>query len=407
MDRNKEHLERFYITTWNIHTFLEEFLNPAYIPTRLRYLRIPLPLDMIKYFVSSLQSFALLDELSIHLMNSHWPDSVWPVHPPPQSTTKPLLQKIAINDDTSHQSRPHLRKLVRYLTRYPAIQNCNALTLQLRGYYVELSLVTPLLQSMPTLRELRVYLQQVDGGVYLEESDLVPDVVVLPKVERLISDTIDCLRFIRMPNLKDLNIREPKASEDPFPADVSFGGSLEKLKIDWGSLEKMADIEVEKQEQEGEGEMVLTNTINKLDEIARQSVITELIWRTWEEKCEPFTAALNWLTTITLPSRETSRNTYRKNPFNGLCFALINSKDACPSLQTINSRMFPLWDLLFTVLRFRCQTPGVKPITTISIPCLPRGPILRRLVNLLKGEIGTGEGGEVSYDLWVKHFDEE
>jgi hypothetical protein len=64
---------------------------------------------------------------------------------------------------------------------------------------------------------------------------------------------------------------------------------------------------------------------------------------------------------------------------------MLENPEACPRLHTIAILDYPLWELLFEVLRRR-NSSGVQRITQIYLPGLPVLQLLWRLVRLLSGE---------------------
>jgi hypothetical protein len=70
---------------------------------------------------------------------------------------------------------------------------------------------------------------------------------------------------------------------------------------------------------------------------------------------------------------------------NGFLFKILESPEACPQLSIIRISGYPLWELLFEVLRQR-NSSGLRRITRIRLPYLPVLQLLWRLVRLLGGE---------------------
>jgi hypothetical protein len=70
---------------------------------------------------------------------------------------------------------------------------------------------------------------------------------------------------------------------------------------------------------------------------------------------------------------------------NKFLLKMLANPEACPRLHTIAMSEFPLWELLFEVLRKR-NSSGVQRITHIRLPRLPVLQLLWRLVRLLSGE---------------------
>jgi hypothetical protein len=64
---------------------------------------------------------------------------------------------------------------------------------------------------------------------------------------------------------------------------------------------------------------------------------------------------------------------------------MLENPEACPRLHTIVIERYPLWELLFELLRKR-NSSSVQRITRISSPRLPVLQLLWRLVRLLGGE---------------------
>jgi hypothetical protein len=152
--------------------------------------------------------------------------------------------------------------------------------------------------------------------------------------------------------------------------------------------------------------------------------LREIIWDKWKAPCISITARLRSLTFVHLPQRSRKvDNNYKNDPINYLCYLLWKNKEICPSLNTISSEMFPLWDLLFLTIhsRIRCgpsprlcssaaseggkiretetsrsvtgrkdidrKSEAVSSITTLHLPFLPTTPLLKRLVDLLAGRL--------------------
>jgi len=71
---------------------------------------------------------------------------------------------------------------------------------------------------------------------------------------------------------------------------------------------------------------------------------------------------------------------------NRFLLKMLENPEACPRLHTITiSDYYPLWELLFEVLRRR-NSSGLQRITQIRLPHLPVLQLLWRLVWLLSGE---------------------
>jgi hypothetical protein len=70
---------------------------------------------------------------------------------------------------------------------------------------------------------------------------------------------------------------------------------------------------------------------------------------------------------------------------NEFLFKILESPKACPQLSVIRISGYPLWELLFEVLRKR-NSSGLRRITQITLPRLPVLQLLWRLVRLLSGE---------------------
>jgi hypothetical protein len=89
---------------------------------------------------------------------------------------------------------------------------------------------------------------------------------------------------------------------------------------------------------------------------------------------------------ITLLSRlervEFPRGEMAENHF---LLKMLENPEACPRLHTIAIAGYPLWELLFEVLRKR-NSSGVQRIARITLPRLPVLQLLWRLVRLLSGE---------------------
>jgi hypothetical protein len=64
---------------------------------------------------------------------------------------------------------------------------------------------------------------------------------------------------------------------------------------------------------------------------------------------------------------------------------MLENPEACPRLYTIAMGAYPLWELLFEVLRKR-NSSSMRRITEIRFPRLPVLQLLWRLVRLLSGE---------------------
>jgi hypothetical protein len=84
-----------------------------------------------------------------------------------------------------------------------------------------------------------------------------------------------------------------------------------------------------------------------------------------------------------LESVEFSRGAMASNEF---LLKILESPEACPQLQAIAIEGYPLWELLFEVLRKR-NSSDLRHITQITLPHLPVLQLLWRLVRLLSGEI--------------------
>jgi hypothetical protein len=70
---------------------------------------------------------------------------------------------------------------------------------------------------------------------------------------------------------------------------------------------------------------------------------------------------------------------------NGFLLKILENPEACPQLYTIMISEYPLWELLFEVLRQR-NSSGLRRITQITLPRIPVLQLLWRLVRLLSGE---------------------
>jgi len=70
---------------------------------------------------------------------------------------------------------------------------------------------------------------------------------------------------------------------------------------------------------------------------------------------------------------------------NRFLLKMLENPEACPRLHTIEIPDYPLWELLFEVLRRR-NSSGVQRITQIRLPRLPVLQLLWRLAWLLSGE---------------------
>jgi hypothetical protein len=70
---------------------------------------------------------------------------------------------------------------------------------------------------------------------------------------------------------------------------------------------------------------------------------------------------------------------------NEFLLKILENPKVCPQLHTIAIEGYPLWELLFEVLRQR-NSSGVRRITQITLPRLPVFQLLWRLVRLLGGK---------------------
>jgi hypothetical protein len=70
---------------------------------------------------------------------------------------------------------------------------------------------------------------------------------------------------------------------------------------------------------------------------------------------------------------------------NWFLLEMLGNPEACPRLRTIAISHYPLWELLFEVLRRR-NSSGLQRITQIRLPHLPVLQLLWRLVRLLSGK---------------------
>jgi hypothetical protein len=70
---------------------------------------------------------------------------------------------------------------------------------------------------------------------------------------------------------------------------------------------------------------------------------------------------------------------------NEFLLKMLENPEACPQLYAITIWEYPLWELLFEVLRQR-NSSGLQRITQITLPRLPVLQLLWRLVRLLSGE---------------------
>jgi hypothetical protein len=71
---------------------------------------------------------------------------------------------------------------------------------------------------------------------------------------------------------------------------------------------------------------------------------------------------------------------------NEFLLKMLENPEACPRLHTIAIEHYPLWELLFEVLRRR-NSGGLQRITQIRLRRLPVLQLLWRLVRLLGGYI--------------------
>jgi hypothetical protein len=79
---------------------------------------------------------------------------------------------------------------------------------------------------------------------------------------------------------------------------------------------------------------------------------------------------------------------------NRFLFKMLENPEACPRLHTISMSEYPIWELLFELLRNR-NSSGMQRITRIHLPCLPVLQLLWRLVRLLGGETSVFNNRDV------------
>jgi hypothetical protein len=70
---------------------------------------------------------------------------------------------------------------------------------------------------------------------------------------------------------------------------------------------------------------------------------------------------------------------------NRFLLKMLENPEACPRLHTIAISEYPLWELLFELLR-NWNSSGMQRITRIRLPRLPVLQLLSRLVRLLSGK---------------------
>jgi hypothetical protein len=213
-------------------------------------------------------------------------------------------------------------------------------------------LLTELLRTARQLKVLKLYKAT---NPLLEKT-----VIGLPKLEILHLTDLNDFWSIHAPKLQSLTVSWPRSSQMK-PDRRWIGKNLTNLITDLESLK----------------ELRLRDTGNV--------PFPGLASITWNSLAPETGVQTSFLPAITHVSFNSRADTYEKAvaTIDYFCLTLIQYPDACPALESINSTVYPFWDLLFAVILRRRNNTHLRNIKSIGLPGYPFVTILRMLVEAL------------------------
>jgi hypothetical protein len=357
--------------------------------TQLETFSTSIPKQAVHFFANSLYTLPALTNLSIRIIEAP-SDLVWRPAAALARAEGPKLKRFTVRDGTRLSNpNPGFPIFVTSFTGKQYLQTVEEFFIFLTGStYYRFSQLLPMLGDMPSLRKLRIDASlehsRPERSVKLTmAAPSFPAPITMSNLEDLTITHGDGIRFIYAPRLCNLRITEAPLIVKEIPKEAGFGHTLTKLSVTPANFDMMNTLHS-------------TKVINEKDDITyKWKALTEITWTSWEKACAHHTASFPSLTTVSL-SCNNDPKVLKDNPFNSLCRALLEIKSACPSLRTINSRVYPHWSLLLAMLKQRKTEPNVKPIITIGLPALPAVPILSLLVDSLRErENGEKDPGHV------------
>lgn len=336
----------------NLHSNLAEYYLPG-------ILLLPALRDLTLNVTSEF-SGEIYD--GIHIMN---PSEQGLVNHDDYSTVISRLHGLALNE-VLHGAVGKVLDVLMHRISFPTIQRLKLGVFTDRTSPHLHSKLIQFLQAIPSLKELEESALIQKDNIAELETTVSGKLVVLPKLQKLHILTTQILYCMEVPRLEELVfLFSPITFNSQLRLPSQFGDCLRRLTAN--------DILIRALDQ--------VFGVEQNNESYPWPAITHL--SVTISYCSSFNVGHRFenLTWISFRGDHWMRGGIRAT--DAFLLGLLKGPSVCPTLCTIVSEEYPIWDLLFTVMVKRLTTPNTTKISCLEVPGFPVLSIIKSITELM------------------------